>query len=168
MAEDDDRPWKKRRDEDAEDDRPRRRRDEDDDRPRRRRDDEDDWGDWDETDRRRKLPREVLRGIAKSQKGIIVCILISFCLVPVLFLAPEDVRIVPALALIPLNIAATVFVFLLATKVYSTATGVVLGILTFIPCIGLLVLLAINGKATTILKENGIPVGFLGVNSSDI
>ena len=35
------------------------------------------------------------------------------------------------------GLVGTVFVFLLATKVHGTGLGIFLGILTFIPCIGL-------------------------------
>jgi hypothetical protein len=84
------------------------------------------------------------------------------------FVIPEEARIFLLIALAPLGIASTVFVFLLATKVYSQGTGIVLAILTLIPCIGLIVLLIINAKATTILKKHGIGVGLLGANSSDL
>ena len=144
--------------------------DDDEDQPRRKRRDEDDEED-DEDDyepRRERLPRETLRGIAGNQKAIILCILGYMCLIPVQFAIPEESRIFLALALIPLGLTATVFVFLLATKVYTTGTGVVLGILTLIPCVGLIVLLIINGKATSVLKANGVHVGFLGASSSDI
>jgi hypothetical protein len=46
--------------------------------------------------------------------------------------------------------------------------GVVLGILTLIPCVGLIVLLIINSKATGILKKNGVRVGLLGAKMSDL
>jgi hypothetical protein len=46
--------------------------------------------------------------------------------------------------------------------------GVVLGILTLIPCIGLIALLIINGKATAVLKNHGIKVGFFGARASDV
>jgi hypothetical protein len=195
VADDDDRPRKKRRDEEDEDrprrrrdeeeeDRPRRRRDEDeeDDRPRRRRDEDEEedrprrWRryeaeDDDYDDRgsgRRQLSREALRGIAGSQKGIIVCILISLCLVPAFAIMPEGSQMFLLIVLVPVNIAATVFVFLLATKVYSPAMGVFCGILTLVPCIGLGVLIMINQKAVGILKQNGVRVGFLGANASEI
>lgn len=159
---------------DDEDDRPRRgRRDEDeeeDDRPRRgRRDDYDDEDFEDDRPRgRRRLSRETLRAIAFNQKAIILCIVVYLCLIPVQFVIPEESRIYLALALIPLGITATVFVFLLATKVYSTGMGVLLGILTLIPCVGLIVLLIINAKATGTLQRHGVRVGFLGASSSDI
>lgn len=164
-----------RDEEDDFEDRPRRRRDEDEDerpRRRRRRDDDDEDEDYDgyNRGRRRKgrLSREALRAIAANQKVIIFCILIYLCLIPVQFMIPENLRILIALAYLPVAIIATVFVFLLATKVYSTVTGVLLAILTFIPCIGLIMLLIINGKATGILQAHGIHVGLLGARSSDI
>jgi hypothetical protein len=153
---DEDRPRRKRRDEDDED------------RPRRKRRDEDDEDEDDYEPRCRRLPRETLRGIAGNQKAIILCILGYLCLIPVQFVIPEEARLLLALLLIPLGLTATVFVFLLATKVYTTGTGIVLGILTLIPCVGLIVLLIINGKATSVLKENGVHVGFLGASTSDI
>jgi len=55
-----------------------------------------------------------------------------------------------------------VFVFLLATKLYGTALGVLLGILTIIPLVGLIILLIVNAKAIKILRAAGIDVGLLG------
>jgi hypothetical protein len=169
---DEERPQKKRRDDDERDeDRPRRRRDddEDEDRPRRRRrDDDDDEDDDYDRGRSRKLPRAELRAIAGYQKGIIFCILAQLCVYGALFAIPEDMRLWGALALLPVGIAATVFVFLLATKVYGSTAGVIYAIMTLIPCIGLIMLLVINGKATTIMKEHGIRVGLLGARSSDL
>ena len=171
--EDDDRPRRRRRDEEEDEDRPRRRRrdddeDEEEDRPRRRRRDEDEDEDDYAPRRGRRLSREALRGIAGSQKAIIACIAIQICLVLAQFAIPENIRMFMAIPLLLTGAAAAVFVFLLATKVYATATGVILGVLTLIPCIGLIVLLIINGKATSILKENGISVGLFGASLSDI
>ena len=172
-----DRPRRRRRrdedEDDDEDDRPRRRRrdDEDDERPRGRRRDEVEYEDEDydgEPVERKLLSRSDLRSIAGYQKGIIICILVYFCLIPAQFVIPESARIFLALALIPLGLTATVFVFLLATKVYSPALGAILGVLTLVPCIGLIVLLIINAKATGLLKGRGIDVGLLGARMSDI
>lgn len=149
--------------------RPRPRRDEDDDdRPRRRRR----YGDDDD------LPRpdpEYLRQVARAQKGIIFCILGQFALIPLniaLQSMQPDSALVPALVLglvyLAVAITATVFMFMLALKVFSTGVGVVLGILTLIPCIGLIVLLVINQKATSILTNAGVRVGLLGANSDDL
>lgn len=172
-----DRPRRRRRDEEEDtSERPRRRPrdeydDEEDDRPRRRRrDEEDDYDDYERPRRRRggRFSREQLRGIAGNQKAIIFCVFIYLCLIPAQFLLPENIRPLLGITLIPLGITAAVFIFLLATKIYSQGTGIALGILTLFPCIGLIVLLVINQKATSILKEHGISVGLFGASSSDI
>ncbi len=109
-----------------------------------------------------------LKAIASFQKGIIFCILIYLGAVGAQFALPPQLRPIMGLGVLVLGVVSTVFVFRLAMRIYSTGVGIVLGILTLIPCIGLIVLLIVNSKATGILKENGITVGLLGANSSDI
>jgi hypothetical protein len=122
----------------------------------------------DAVDEKPVLRRDDLKSVAMYQKGILLCILAYLALVLFQFAVPPESRSLLAILAIPLGITATVFVFLLATKVYSTGLGIVLGILTLIPCVGLIVLLIINGKATAVLKKHGINVGLLGANLSDI
>ena len=108
------------------------------------------------------------------QKGINVCILIYLLAVFGQFAIPEELatqnwfRTVAGLALLALAITGAFFVFQLAIRVYGTGLGILLGILTLIPLIGLFVLLAVNGKATNVLKQNGIKVSLLGANLSEI
>ena len=66
------------------------------------------------------------------------------------------------------GVVGAVFIFQLAMRVYSSTVGVVLGILTLVPLVGLIVLLIVNQKATAILTSNGIKVGLLGARSADI
>jgi len=112
--------------------------------------------------------REDLRAVATYQRGIIVCILIYLIFVCLQFGIPPEFRFVLGLVLLPLGIVGTVLVFLLSTKVYGVGIGIGLGILTLIPCIGLIVLLMINGKATAILRQNGIRVGLMGADMSQL
>jgi hypothetical protein len=112
--------------------------------------------------------REDLRSVARYQKGILVCILVYFVAVLCQFLIPPELQPLIAIGVLFLGLVATVFVFLLAMKVYSPGVGILLGILTMVPCLGLITLLMVNGKATTILKQNGIRVGLLGANPSDV
>jgi hypothetical protein len=67
-----------------------------------------------------------------------------------------------------LLVAGTTLVFLLAIKVYGTRVGILLGILTLIPLVSLIVLLRVNAKATSVLRQNGIKVGLLGADLSQI
>ncbi len=112
--------------------------------------------------------RDDLRAVATFQKGIIVCILVYLVAVGAQFGIPPQLRPILGLGLLVLGVVSTVFVFRLAMRIYSTGVGVLLGILTLVPCVGLIVLLIVNSKATGVLKENGIKVGLLGANLSDI
>ncbi|MEW4570785.1 hypothetical protein AB1L88_23205 [Tautonia sp. JC769] len=112
--------------------------------------------------------RQDLRKVATYQKGILVCILLYFGVMVGQFVLPPDLAIAMAFAVIGVGLASMVFIFLLAMKVYSTGFGIVLGIGALLPLIGLIILLMVNGKATRILKENGIHVGLLGANLSQI
>jgi hypothetical protein len=111
---------------------------------------------------------ESLRKVARYQKGILVCILIQLLAIAPRLAAPPELQILLSIGLVIVLIAGTVFVFLLAVNVYSTAMGVVMKIVALIPCIGLLALLVVNGKATTVLRNNGIKVGLLGADLSKI
>jgi hypothetical protein len=106
--------------------------------------------------------REDVLAVAKAQRAILICILVYFVALIAQFALPANLRIIVALSVLGVGIVATVFVFMLATRVYGTGLGIVFAILTFVPCVGLLMLLVINSKATNILRANGYTVGFLG------
>jgi len=59
------------------------------------------------------------------------------------------------------------FIYKLAGAVRSSTAWIYI-ILAFIPLIGLLALLHINGKATKILQANGIKVSLMGARMTDI
>ena len=116
---------------------------------------------------------EDLRAVARYQRGIMICILLQIVSVILVIAIPKNDTLAPLSLLISLGslvvgVFATVFIFMLATKVYSTVVGVLLGVLTLIPCLGLIVLLSVNAKATGILRKNGIKVGLLGANVAEI
>ncbi len=115
-----------------------------------------------------ELNRSDLRTIAIYQKAILVCILFQLLAVLGQVALPPESRFILAIGSFGVSIVSTVFVFLLATKVSSTAMGIVQGILTLIPCIGLIVLLVINQKTTATLQRHGIRVGLLGASLSDL
>jgi hypothetical protein len=108
------------------------------------------------------LLRETLREIASRQRAIILCILVYLTAALVHFVVPFPINAIASLAAVAAGITGAVFVFMLTIKIYGAGLGIVLGILTLVPIIGLIVLLFVNAKATGILKQNNIPVGFLG------
>lgn len=93
-----------------------------------------------------------------------VCILIQLLAIAPRLFAPPEVQLLLAIGLVLVLIAGTVFAILLAVNVYNPATGVVMGLVALIPCLGLLALLVVNSKATTVLRSNGIHVGLLGAD----
>lgn len=119
-----------------------------------------------------QLDKETLRSVAGFQKGVLFSILGQIVAVIILMaggqsLPPMVTILVQGLAALS-AIAGMVFVLLLALKIYSPVVAVLLAILALAPCIGLICLLVINGKATGILKSHGIKVGLLGANISSI
>jgi hypothetical protein len=110
-----------------------------------------------------------LRQIATYQKIVIVQILIQLCVGGVQYAAiPWEILLPILIVLGLLGIVGLVFVILLSMKVYGSGSGAVIGILTLIPCIGLIILLLINQKATKMLQDNGVHVGLLGARMSDL
>jgi hypothetical protein len=113
-----------------------------------------------------------VRAVALYQKGVLVCILLYFCCIlgqiAAQFVLPPSTAILFGLGVIVAGLAGLVFVFLMATKVYGVGIGIAMGVLTLMPCLGLIVLLLVNGKATKVLQQNGFRVGLLGANLSEV
>jgi len=124
---------------------------------------------WEPRSRRKKYSDELsvadLRQIATYQRGILLCLVLYAGLVMAQFGVPPDARMFLLIPAVPVAIAAAVFVFLLSMKVYNSA-GIALAILTFVPCLGLIILLVVNQKATGVLQAHGYQVGLLGANPS--
>jgi hypothetical protein len=118
--------------------------------------------------------RDDLRSVAVYQKGMLVCILISLLGLAFNTIAlatqaavPPAVSMASRVMLPVVGLASAAFVGLLSIRVYNLALGVVLGLLSFFPCIGLFVLLVVNGKANCILRSNGYRVGLMGAELSE-
>ncbi|MEZ6071138.1 MAG: hypothetical protein R3C10_12880 [Pirellulales bacterium] len=113
-----------------------------------------------------------VRQIATYQKGVLFCILSQIIILVTRglvidamsrgFEPPEGFAVVSARLVGIVVLASAVFVILLSIKVYHPVVGVLFGLLAIVPCFGLLVLLLINQRATTTLRQNGIQVGLLG------
>ena len=112
--------------------------------------------------------RTDLRTIAIRQRVIICCVLAYIVAVVMQIVIPPPFNALASLLVLAAGITGAVFVFMLAIALYNTGAGVVLGILTLIPLIGLIVLLIINGKATTVLREHGLQVGLMGAKLDQI
>jgi hypothetical protein len=113
-----------------------------------------------------RLSRADVRSVAVYQKVILFCILAYIAALVASFAMPPALRLFMGLGMMGVGLVSAVFVFLLAIKVYNVALGILFGVMTFIPCIGLVTLLVINSKATNVLKAHGYRVGLLGADLS--
>lgn len=69
--------------------------------------------------------------------------------------------------IVGVTLVASILTILLTSNVYnSILIGIILGLLCFIPCAGLLLLFGISQQATRLLKKNGIKVGLIGADLS--
>ena len=75
--------------------------------------------------------------------------------------------LVLALVVMVASLASWILSVLLANKMYGTGAAVLVFFLEFIPCVNLITLLVVNNKATNLLRDKGITVGFLGADLSE-
>ena len=108
-----------------------------------------------------------LRAIAGYQRAMIACILMMLALFVPMLAAGSGFAAYFAVALLAAQLSAAVFVMLLAAQLFGTLGGVLLGVLSMTPLVGLLVIFLINGRAIRRLKANGVPIGFLGARISE-
>jgi hypothetical protein len=119
---------------------------------------------------------EDLKKVAQYQKGIMYCILANITLFIVNIAAGQALSggaaMMAGLVILGIYVliavAQLVCIVLLATQVYNLALGIVFGVLSFVPCLGLILLLVVNQKATSVLQQNGIKVGLMGADMSQL
>ena len=119
---------------------------------------------------------QALRSVATAQKGLIFSILAYLIALAIMIVIAVVMRsdpstgfvllIIPRLVYAVAAISAFVFTIMLAVQVMHPVAGVLVALLTCVPCLGLIVLVAINQQAISILKRNGIQVGFFGADMS--
>ena len=112
--------------------------------------------------------REKIKSVALNQKGVLVCLLLQLMAIAGGLAGPMAYRELLGYGLFILWIVGAVFVFLLAMVCSGTRTGVLAGFLALIPYVGIIAVLLVNNSATKILKKEGIRVGLLGADLSQI
>jgi hypothetical protein len=80
--------------------------------------------------------------------------------------APTPLGTIASLIVLVTIIPGTVFVVLLATRLYAVVWAVVLGVFAIIPCAGLIAWLVVCSAATSRLQLSGVKVGFFGASMS--
>ncbi len=67
-----------------------------------------------------------------------------------------------------LGLLSGIFVLLVEAKLSGLIIGFLIGLLTAVPCLGLLLILVVNTRATSTLQANGVHVGLIGARTSDL
>ncbi len=110
-----------------------------------------------------------LRKIAGKQRTLIYFILAGLVLeLPIMLLSSSVPLLGLPVALVYLFFRVFVTVDLGLAAFQDRVLPVLLGIMTAIPCLGIILLLVINGKATSVLQRNGVKVGLMGADMSSI
>jgi hypothetical protein len=116
--------------------------------------------------------REKVRRVAQYQRYVIFALLANLGLyILALGLQGGGFRAAGAVAALLFFVVAlcgAISVFLLAKEVFPLVAAILMLPLMCVPCVSLLVLLIVNGRATSFLKEHGVPVGFFGANPDAI
>lgn len=103
---------------------------------------------------------QTIEDVASGQRLIILAVLVN------IVAAVLQAAVHPSFALLGLVGAVVAIVGLLRLGRgldYSTATKVVLIVLSFVPLVNLVMLLIVNSRATKALRSAGYEVGFFGV-----
>jgi hypothetical protein len=116
--------------------------------------------------------RDKLRRVARYQQWVLYALLANICINVGSFAARQSndplTNLVVLGLLLSIAIISMAAVFLLAKELYSAVIGVLCAVLMILPCISLITLLIVNGKATSFLQQHGIKVGFMGTNPNTI
>lgn len=118
--------------------------------------------------------RERLRRIATGQRNTNLAALSYLCLLPANLLLRGAADRIPgsavifALLVLGVLIYGAISVYGLASEFRGKVVAVVYVLGLLVPFLGLLLLFSLSGKATKILRENGISVGFLGADPTTV
>lgn len=118
--------------------------------------------------------REQLRTVAKNQKTVLYALLANIIInVAAMALPKGEGAGMANLAIGVLALAVAVFsiyaMYQLATSLgKSPVLGVVLALCMCIPCLSLIVLLVVNGQATSMLQKHGVKVSLMGADPNSI
>jgi predicted Zn finger-like uncharacterized protein len=112
--------------------------------------------------------------VALYQKAILLCVLANLTVIGLRFgLSPAWANTV-SLVTIPISIASSVFLFLLAIELFGIVVAAVLALIGLLPVLyplvslaSFLILLIVNGAATRRLKAGDVSVGLLGASISE-
>jgi len=112
-----------------------------------------------------------LKSVALAQRRVLSAILANIGVTGLAYATQGAGSISPAMSIAVIALYICVVVFQVVAMVGlsnalggSVGSAILVGISCFIPCVSLIVLLMLNGKATKALQASGIKVGVMGAN----
>ena len=102
--------------------------------------------------------------VAKRQRTLIYTFLIYIVLAAITGFVGDDMRPLLQILAIPVALTVVIMTARLCLKVYSIVIAIILIILSFVPLLNILVLLAASSRANKYIKDSGFKVGFLGAD----
>ena len=116
-----------------------------------------------------QFSKEQIIAIAKNQKFVLIFLLFRIISYLLCGMAGDALGPLFSLLVLVFSILTVIFfVKLMMALRIATIWVVVRAVLSFLPIIGLVVLLVVNSKATKVLKSTGIEIGLLGASKSTI
>lgn len=119
--------------------------------------------------------RSKLFRVAKYQRWVLLSVLANVVALTVLMLSffqvismPPSAHVMFGYAGLAITTLMIVSAFQLSNQFYRDAIAVICALAMWLPGVSLIVLLIINQKATTYLKQQGIKVGLMGASRSQI
>lgn len=117
--------------------------------------------------------REKLRRVARYQRWVLRALLFNILITALVMLNAiagysETLSMIGLVFGLVAAVAGMISICLLANEIYNIVIAIVCAVLMFVPCISLLTLAVVNGKATTYLQQRGVRVGFMGANPETI
>lgn len=116
-----------------------------------------------------------LRRVAIYQKGVLFAVAIYLIYIALSVVDATTGWRPPPIILLPFVllslvafICGIISVGLLSARLHGVVIGVLLAILTFVPCVNLIVLFIVNQQANKLLASNGIHVGLFGARMRDL
>ena len=103
-----------------------------------------------------EFSREGLRIIAIYQKWLLFCLLIYIVAIISFGVLLEENWGKYRLVILVLQLVATALTSWLAMRIFGTGYGLIVGLLTLIPILGLIVMFIISRKVTNILRSHEI------------
>ena len=102
--------------------------------------------------------------VARRQRVLLIVFLINILASVGIQFMPPHLAPVAGLIQIVVGLAVLITTARLAWVVYGKAGAVIMTLLALVPLLNLLVILAANARASRLLKELGVRVGFMGVD----